>query len=152
MNRKGNNNTMAKSKPIISLQSYGIYSNWDSKSKSLPQIKEFTTDVNAKLDIEFGLIVNIKKAKGEKLHFCIYHPDIPDENGDIMAPFEGVEYVKDNDWHFYLGDTLWEPIENKLGDWRMTLTLNNQVIADKTFNVQLEEQRTETDFWKKRGY
>lgn len=143
---------MAKSKAEVSLQSYGIYSTWDSKSKDLPQIELFTTDVTAKLDVEFGLIINIKKAKGEKLYFCIYHPDIPDNNGDIMPPFEGVEYVKDNDWHFYLGDTLWEPIENKLGDWRMTLTLNNKVIADKTFNIALEQQRSENDFWRKRGY
>lgn len=106
----------------------------------------------AEIDVEFGLIVNIKKAKGEKLHFCIYHPDIPNAEGDVMPPFEGVEYVKDNDWHFYLGDTLWEPIGNKLGPWRMTLTMNNKIIADKTFNVALEAQQTEVDFWKKRGY
>jgi len=143
---------MAKSKPEVSIQSYGIYSTWDNKSKALPQIEQFTTNVTAKLDVEFGLIVNIKKAKGEKLHFCIYHPDIPNEEGEVMAPFDGVEYVKDNDWHFYLGDTLWEPIENKLGDWRMTLTLNNKVIADKTFNIALEQQGSENDFWRKRGY
>ncbi|MDO6463244.1 DUF3859 domain-containing protein [Pseudoalteromonas carrageenovora] len=143
---------MAKSKPEVSIQSYGIYSTWYSKSKALPQIEQFTTNVTAKLDVEFGLIVNIKKAKGEKLHFCIYHPDIPNEEGEVMAPFHGVEYVKDNDWHFYLGDTLWEPIENKLGDWRMTLTLNNKVIADKTFNIALEQQGSENEFWRKRGY
>ena len=106
---------MAKLKPSVTLQSYGIYSTWDSSSKALPQIEQFTTDVIAEIDVEFGLIVNIKKAKGEKLHFCIYHPGIPNEEGDVMPPFEGVEYVKDNDWHFYLGDTLWEPINNKLG-------------------------------------
>jgi len=143
---------MAKSKPEVSIQSCGIYSTWDSKSKALPQIEQFTTNVIAKLDVEFGLIINIKKAKGEKLHFCIYHPDIPDSNGEIMPPFESVEYIKENDWQFYLGDTLWEPIENKLGDWRMTLTLNNKIIADKTFNVALEEQGSVNDFWRKRGY
>jgi len=143
---------MAKSKPEVSIQSCGIYSTWDSKSKALPQIEQFTTNVIAKLDVEFGLIINIKKAKGEKLHFCIYHPDITDSNGEIMPPFEGVEYIKENDWQFYLGDTLWEPIENKLGDWRMTLTLNNKIIADKTFNVALEEQGSVNDFWRKRGY
>ena len=111
----------------------------DSKSKALPQIEQFTTNVIAKLDVEFGLIINIKKAKGEKLHFCIYHPDIPDSNGEIMPPFEGVEYIKENDWQFYLGDTLWEPIENKLGDWRMTLTLNNKIIADK--KIELIERK-----------
>lgn len=59
---------MAKSTPIINMQSYGIYTHWDEKSKALPQIETFTTKVNAVLDIEFGFIINIKKAKGEKLH------------------------------------------------------------------------------------
>ena len=67
---------MAKAKPITSIESYGIYSHWDAKEKDLPQITEFTTDVPAQLDIEFGFIVNIKKAKGQKIKFCVYHPDI----------------------------------------------------------------------------
>jgi len=45
---------MAKSKPEVSIQSCGIYSTWDSKSKALPQIEQFTTNVIAKLDVEFG--------------------------------------------------------------------------------------------------
>jgi len=70
-----------------------------------------------------------------------------------MQPFEGNVYVKDNDWSFYLGDTVWEPIEDKIGDWRMTLSLAGKVIADKTFKlVANEETKTEDDFWKYRGY
>ena len=30
--------------------------------------------------------------------------------------------------------------------------MNNKIIADKTFNVALEAEQTEVDFWKKRGY
>ena len=146
---------MAKATPQITMQSYGIYTHWDEKSKALPQIESFTTKVSAKLDIEFGYIINIKKAKGKKLHYCIYHPDIPDipdSDGEVMSPFDGIEYVKDNNWDFYLGDTLWAPIENKTGDWRMTIELDGQTIADKTFSVELESQRNETDFWRARGY
>ncbi|MEL0642588.1 DUF3859 domain-containing protein, partial [Pseudoalteromonas aliena] len=54
--------------------------------------------------------------------------------------------------NFYLGDTLWLPIVNKLGDWRMSLELNGKIIADKSFNVALDQESTETDFWKTRGY
>ncbi|NWL16300.1 MULTISPECIES: DUF3859 domain-containing protein [unclassified Pseudoalteromonas] len=143
---------MAKSKPQITLESYGIYSKWDKADKALPQITQFTTQVKAELDIEFGLIVNIKKAKGEKLHYCIYHPGIIDADGEVMQPFEGNVYVKDNDWSFYLGDTVWEPIEDKIGNWRMTLSLAGKVIADKTFNLTNEQTKTEDDFWKHRGY
>lgn len=141
---------MAKSKAVITLQSYGIYSQWDSQSKALPQIQQFTTEVIASIDVEFGLIINIKKGKGEKLHYCIYHPNIPDDEGDIMPPFTGEVYIKESDWQFYLGDTLWSPIENKLGDWRMTITHNNKIVADKTFTVKQAPVRTEEDFWKKR--
>lgn len=56
---------MAKSKPQITLESYGIYSKWDKADKALPQITQFTTQVKAELDIEFGLIVNIKKRKAK---------------------------------------------------------------------------------------
>ena len=143
---------MAKSKQQITLESYGIYSKWDKADKALPQITQFTTQVKAELDIEFGLIVNIKKAKGEKLHYCIYHPGIIDADGEVMQPFEGNVYVKDNDWSFYLGDTVWEPIEDKIGHWRMTLSLAGKVIADKTFNLTNEQTKTEDDFWKHRGY
>jgi hypothetical protein len=69
-----------------------------------------------------------------------------------MLPFEGIVYIKDNDWSFYLGDTVWEPIEDKIGDWRMTLSLAGKVIADKTFNLINEKTKTEDDFWKYRGY
>ncbi len=63
---------MAKAKPVSTIESYGIYSHWDAKEKDLPQITEFTTDVPAELDIEFGFIVNIKKAKGQKIKFlCV---------------------------------------------------------------------------------
>ncbi len=57
---------MAKRSSIIEMTSYGIYSTWDSKSKQLPKIQEFTVRVPAEVDIEFGFIINIKKAKGQK--------------------------------------------------------------------------------------
>ena len=131
---------MAKSKPIIKIQSYGIYNQWNAKEQSLPKVQEFTTEVKAEIDVEFGLIINIKKAKGEKIKYCIYHPDVPDEHGDIMPPFDGYEYVKDNDWNFYLGDTIWAPIENKLGIWRMTIELQDKVIAEKKFHLIEDHQ------------
>ena len=143
---------MAKAKPITSIESYGIYSHWDAKEQDLPQITEFTTDVPAQLDIEFGFIVNIKKAKGQKIKFCVYHPGIPDEDGEIMPPFEGEEYVKTNDWQFYLGDTIWAPVDNKVGIWRMTIELNGHIIADKSFNLLKEAEGIATEFWKHRGY
>ena len=47
--------------------------------------------------------------------------------------------MKTNDWDFYLGDTIWLPIEDKLGQWRMTLELDGEIIADKTFELVMPE-------------
>ncbi|MFA0229211.1 DUF3859 domain-containing protein, partial [Vibrio sp. 10N.261.45.A7] len=47
---------MAKRSAIVDMTSYGVYSTWDSKSKDLPKIQEFTTTVDAEIDVEFGYI------------------------------------------------------------------------------------------------
>ena len=143
---------MAKVNLASSIISYGIYEHWDPKSKVLPKIIKFTTDIPAELDVEFGLTVNIKKGKGTKIFYCIYHPKIPDKEGNIMEPFSGVVYIQNNDWNFYLGDTLWEPVSNKMGEWRMTISCNNKLIADKTFLVNQEDEYRESKFWKRAGY
>ncbi|KXI30249.1 DUF3859 domain-containing protein [Paraglaciecola hydrolytica] len=143
---------MAKLKANFSISSFGIYQEWDEKAKQLPVIKDFTTHIPAQLDIEFGFILHVLKGKGLKLDYTIYHPNIPDKKGEIMEPFRGEVYVRNNDWEFYLGDTLWEPIENKTGDWRMVIELNGKIIAEKTFSVLVEYGDGEIQFWKKRGY
>ncbi|GAM62841.1 hypothetical protein JCM19232_4518 [Vibrio ishigakensis] len=85
---------MAKRTPIVEMTSYGIYSHWDADSKDLPRIKEFTTTVVADEEVEFGFIVNIKKAKGVLLNYCIYHPGIINKKGKVLAPFDGDIYVR----------------------------------------------------------
>jgi hypothetical protein len=142
---------MSKLKHYFTISSFGIYDHWDEKTKSLPKITKFTCDIPATLNVEFGFILNAKKAKGKKLNYSIYHPDIPDEQGQPMQPFRGEVYVRNNDWEFYLGDTLWTPIENKLGDWRMTIESEGKIVAEKTFSVLLEHGDDEIKFWKKRN-
>ena len=117
------------------MTNYGIYTQWDSESKDLPKLRKATRDIPCELDIEFGYIVNIKKAKNKILQYCIYHPNIPDENGVAMAPFSGEEYIKQNDWRFFIGDTIWKPITNKVGPWRITLAIDDIIYTDETFNV-----------------
>ena len=126
---------MAKRKPEIRMKSYGIYTQWDSGAKELPRIQEFTTKVEAIVDVEFGFVVNIKGAKNSELEFCIDHPGIRDSEGNTRRPFDGTVFVKTNDWDFYLGDTIWLPIEDKLGTWHMTLELQGKVIAEKSFEL-----------------
>ena len=143
---------MSKLRYSFEVTSFGIYDKWDEKSKELPRIKTFTTKIPAKLDIEFGFILQANKAKGKRLDWTIYHPDIPDKNGEIMPPFEGEVYVRNNDWQFYLGDTIWSPVQNKTGDWRLVIEHNSKIVAEKTFSVLVEHGDGEIQFWKKRGY
>ncbi len=96
---------MAKRSVVVDMTSYGIYSTWDSKSKDLPKIRVHHC-WRFEIDVEFGYILNIKKAKGEKIRCCIYHPDITTDKGEVLEPFDGEEYVGNNDWDFYLGDTI----------------------------------------------
>lgn len=145
---------MAKRTPIVEMTSYGIFQGWDSKSKNLPKIQQFTTKIPADEDVEFGFVVNIKKAKGELIEFCIEHPGVLGKKGQILEPFTGDMHVGSNDWDFYLGDTiqLLDPIngyESNLGKWRMTISIGGRIVADKTFELYA---RDEGEFWKNRGF
>lgn len=126
---------MAKPKINCKMVSYGIYDGWDRESKSLPRILDFCRDVPARLGIEFGYILNFRKAKGKLLSFCIEHPPFLNKHGDIAPPFTGEQYVRANDWSFYLGDTVWDPVEDKLGTWRLITELEGQVVADEIFTL-----------------
>jgi len=121
------------------MRTYGVYARWDSKSKELPRFRACTTRIRAEIDVEFGFVVNVKGAKNRELTYCIDHPGILDADGTTRAPFKGIVYVKTNDWDFYLGDTIWEPVSDKLGNWRMTLELDGKIVADKTFELHNEE-------------
>lgn len=126
---------MARQSPHVRVRTFGIYSQWDSTSKELPRFLESTTTVPAIIDIEFGLVVNVVGGKNCPMAYCIDHPGIRDPKGNRRAAFRGEVYVKSNDWDFFLGDTIWEPIDDKLGTWRMTLELEEQTVADVTFDV-----------------
>jgi hypothetical protein len=126
---------MASRKIEVQMRSYGVYTKWNSTSKDLPRLLDVTTRVPATIDIEFGFIVQIKGGKNRQLDYSIDHPGILDDNGARRAPFVGTVYVKTNDWKFYLGDTIWEPIQDKLGNWHLSLQMDGKVIAEKTFQV-----------------
>jgi len=130
---------MAKKKLVGKISSYGLYDGFDPESKSLPKILAFTTEIPAKLGIEFGYILNIKKGRGEKLSFCIAHPPFKNSAGEIEGDFKGEFYVKNSDFDFFLGDTIWAPIDDKLGDWILTIAWQDKVIATKKFKIVPDE-------------
>ena len=126
---------MAKRKVEVRMRSCGIYTDWDKDSKELPRFREATHRVPAEIGVEFGFIVDIRGAKNQELAYCIDHPGILDAEGNRRPPFDGTVYVKQNDWKFFLGDTIWEPVEDKLGKWRLTLELDGKTVADETFEL-----------------
>lgn len=130
---------MAKRKREIRIRTYGIYTKWDSDSKNLPKVAEITTTVRAVVDVEFGFVASIRGARNERLEYRIDHPGILDADGNRRPPFNGFVYVKTNDWNFYLGDTIWEPIDDKLGPWHMSIGFDGEVVAEKTFQLYNHE-------------
>ncbi len=124
-----------RSKYIFEEESYGRYSQWDSSSKKLPSIKEFTTVIPAQEDIEFGSILRIKKGKGQLITFCINHPDFTDINGDLAPPFCGEYYVTSNDFRFFIGDKVWLPLEDKKGKWEIVVHIQNNLLLQRSFQV-----------------
>ena len=126
---------MAKKKLTAKIASYGIYDGFDSHSEALPLILHFTTKIPSRIGIEFGYILNITKGRGEKLSFCIDHPPFKNSSGDLAPSFTGEFYVKTADFNFFLGDTIWAPIEDKMGDWVLSVAWNGKTIAKKKFNI-----------------
>lgn len=117
--------------------SYGLYTEWHNHYKNLPKLKKFTHTIPCEVGSEFGYILNIKKGKGKQINYTIKHPDFLDSCGNPATDFVGTEYVNSNDWDFFLGDTIWEPIEDKAGNWRVIAEIDGEIIADKTFNIVL---------------
>lgn len=126
---------MAKKRPQVDIYSYGLYDGWERESKELPGLVAMTTEIEAKLDVEFGYILRIRNARNSKITFRIEHPPFKNSSGEIAPPFDGELYVKTNDYRFFLGDTVWSPVEDKRGEWRLMTWLDGQKIADKTLTL-----------------
>ena len=121
-----------KRKPEISIHSYGLFDGWNRESKTLPNLVKMTSEIEATLDVEFGYILRIRHARNSKITFRIEHPPFKDDTGEVAPPFDGELYVKTNDFRFFLGDTVWDPVEDKRGAWRLITWLDGAMVADQT--------------------
>ena len=124
-----------KPKPEVEIVSYGKYSNWDRESRDLPELIDLAEEVKAEIGIEFGMIIEIFKAKGRYLDFTIDHPPFKDKHGNIEPSFEGTYQIRNNPYSFFLGDTIWEPVEDKKGPWTMTVYMDGIELASKTIEL-----------------
>lgn len=126
---------MSKKKIDIELYTYGEYTHWERDNRDIPQIMQITEVVAAEIGTEFGYVLKIKGGKGQKLTFCIDHPPFKDEQGEVTPSFTGEQYIQSNDYEFFLGDCIWEPLEDKLGAWTMTTFLDGKIVAQKTLSL-----------------
>ena len=123
---------MARKSPEVEIHSYGLYDGWNRESKELPNLVSITNEIAAELDVEFGYILRIRNARNCKITYRIDHPSFKDSSGKAAPPFDGELYVKTNDYRFFLGDTIWSPVEDKRGAWRLITWLDDKKVADKT--------------------
>jgi hypothetical protein len=114
------------------MHSHGLYDGWDRESKALPNLVKITTEIKAALDVEFGYVLRIRSARNSKISFRIEHPPFKDAEGNLAPPFDGELFVKTNDFRFFLGDTVWAPVEDKRGEWRLITWIDGEKVADKT--------------------
>ena len=126
---------MAKKKPEISMHSYGLYDGWNRDSKDLPNLVKITTEIKAALEVEFGYVLRIRHARNSKITFRIEHPPFKNSDGEVAPPFTGELFVKNNDFRFFLGDTVWAPVEDKRGSWRLITWLDGEKVADETLEI-----------------
>lgn len=115
---------------------YGEYSKWDRESREIPKIQRVTTEIEAETGTEFGYVLQIRQGKGETIEFKIDHPPFKDENGNVRPPFSGEQFIRTNDYLFYLGDCIWDPPEDKFGEWELTTYHNGKVVANKLFKIK----------------
>ncbi|MGF1637642.1 MAG: DUF3859 domain-containing protein [Cyclobacteriaceae bacterium] len=121
-----------KTLPKVEIINYGLYETWDREDKALPGFLELTDRVKAIIGVEFGMIVKIWQAKGRYIDYRIDHPPFVDESGNIEPPFEGQYRVRSSDFEFFIGDTIWEPVEDKRGEWKMSVFLDGTLLATKS--------------------
>ena len=74
------------------------------------------------------------------IDFVIKHPDFIDEKGEVTPDFEGSYFINSNDYNFFLGDMIWQPINDKCGEWILISYLEGEEIALKKFKVYLPEE------------
>ena len=126
---------MAKKKPDIKMRSYGVYTPFEHTGEALPRITEFTTRVPVRPGIEFGYVLQIRKARGMWLRWRIEHPPFTDEDGNVQPPFEGRERIPTPDYRFFIGDTVWEPLADMVGTWKITTWVGDEQAGAKTFQL-----------------
>jgi len=126
---------MPRRKPNIEIANYGRYTAWNKTSREMPKLLKYTSTIEAVDGNEFGVIINVDNLKGEILGFIIKHPPIRNKNGNLLPQFKGELHVNSNHTQFFVGDGIWLPIEDKIGEWEVIILHKNKQVVSKKFNI-----------------
>ncbi len=126
---------MARKQLSVTTTSWGLYAKWSNRCRELPRFLKFTTIIPARIEAEFGYILKISGAKGKQVEYTVIHPPFLDEKGKTTPPFTGSIPIRSNPFEIYLGDTLWEPIGDKIGLWRFIAKIDGETVEDKSFTI-----------------
>lgn len=136
---------MPRRKPNIEIANYGRYTTWNKKSRELPKLIKYTTTIPAVDGYEFGITINVDNLKGKVLDFIIKHPELKREDGSLMPQFKGELYVNTNHTQFFVGDGIWLPIDDKIGEWEIVIMYQRKVAVSKKFEIVHPELNADTN-------
>jgi hypothetical protein len=121
--------------PKVEIISYGLYSGWNSRDRELPDLVSLTDRVEGKKDAEFGMMVEIRQAKGRYIRYVIEHLPFREKDGSLMPPFTGDYQIRTNPARFFLGDSVEDPVEEKKGIWEFRILYDDIILARKKIEV-----------------
>lgn len=121
--------------PEVEIISFGEYSGWNKNEKELPHLLRLTGKLKAAAQMEFGMLVRIKKAKGRYLSYKIIHPPFSDASGNPVPEFTGDYQIRTNPADFFLGDSIGPPLDDKKGDWIFSIYFDDQLVAEKVITL-----------------
>ena len=66
----------------------------------------------------------------------VERPGFGDDSRGWGPPFVGEAYIGSNTYEFFLGDCIWEPLDDKLGKWELTTYYLGKIVASKSFQLR----------------
>ncbi len=110
----------------VEMLSYGRYEGAPQKGE-IPALKEVTDRIPARCGEEFGMVLRVLGGRGHCLDYEIRHPRILNDKGAALPIFRGNVPLLQNDYRVFIGDGLWDPVEDKVGKW----TISSEVAGYK---------------------